>query len=150
MSSAFRVVEGSVSPCLHTPPLLEVSAGPWPKSRVLEPCGSRGTRGGEKRYRVPQLAHSPDPAAQACREGKKGRVPRRGWQELGVLGRRQGGSGVGLWGCWGRALRHAAFPPPPASVWRVPTSLRQESSLLGRHCPAAVSCLLCLFSVSLR
>lgn len=54
-----------------------------------------------------------------------------------MLGRRRGGSGVGLGGCWGRALHHAAFPPPPASVRRVPTSLCQEPSLLGSP---AVSC----------
>lgn len=58
-----------------------------------------------------------------------------------MSGRRQGGSGVGHWGWWGRTLHHAAFPPPPASVWRVPISLCQEPSLLGRHCPAGRSLL---------
>lgn len=65
-----------------------------------------------------------------------------------MLGRRQRGSA--LWGCRGRAPRHAASPPPPASVCTEPASLCQEPGLLGSaarpQAPARSVCFLSHFA----
>lgn len=142
MSPEFRVFEGSVSPWLPTPALGSGHRG-WSPAGLAAPAEE------EQRYRVPELAHSPGTAAQPCSEERSRRVLRRRGQEPRVLGRRHGGSAAAVRGCWGRALRHAAFPPPPASVRTVPASLVGSPASLAAL-PGRSLLPLCLFSVSLH
>ena len=110
----------------------------------------------EKRCRVPQLAHGPGPAVQAPIRGARGREEGKGVVEevAGARGGREEARGIGprevlgqgAASCSATLLSH----PPPASVQRAPTSLRQEPDLLGRRCLAAQpqppACSVCFLS----
>lgn len=76
------------------------------------------------------------------------------WQEPEATGRRRGGIGA-WWVPWQGTVCCSATllsRPPPASVWKAPTSLRQEPNLLCRRCPAAQlqppACSVCFLSDS--
>lgn len=112
MSPVFRVVEGSVS---HTPPLLGVSAGPWPKSRVLEPCGSRSTRGEEvSGTTTGAQPRSRCPSMQGREEGKGAA---EGMAGAGGVGEEAGGVAHRTLGVLGQGTLPCCFPT--ASCFRL-------------------------------
>lgn len=129
------------SPCFHTPLFLGVSVRPRLKSRGLETCGSSGIRRGGQEVSSTTAGTRP---GSHC-PGTCPQHPGTGGREecCGASGRSQGqqGGGRGDRGVPGQGTVCSSATllsqPPPASVQRAPTSLRQEPDLPSRRCPAA-------------